>query len=556
MDMQRTLLAVALSFLILIGYQYFFAPAPQAPPQPQQQAQQPTAQATDGKQAPAASAPVAAAVTGIQAPRMEPGQTARDIVVETPLYRAVVTEAGGGFKSFTLKKYYRENDGAQPMELVRTDNPGEYPALFTPDLTSPLLPLYQAAQQQLTVDTSGAQTLTMTGASGNVQVQRSMVFKADSYLVDLVIQLTNGGVEPLRMTPALHLTSRPFTANVSSSMYVFQGPAALLQNELLEIKDDDLAKGPRVLQGALSWVGYEDTYFLNALIPGDAQPRSATITAAGDKRVSTLAEAPLSLAPGDTVRLSYQLYFGPKKLDALKEAGHDLHRAVDFGWFDVVAKPMLALLNLLYGLFGNYGVAIILVTVVVKLLFWPITHKGMKSMKNMQKLQPKMAKIREKYKNDPAMMNQELMAMYKTYKVNPLGGCLPMLLQIPVFFALYKVLLVAIELRHAPFLLWINDLSAPDRLHIGIDIPYLGGIPVMTLLMGASMFLQQKMTPTTLDPTQAKIMMFLPVVFTFMFINFSSGLVLYWFVNNLLSILQQQIINRQTAEPAGRRNDT
>jgi YidC/Oxa1 family membrane protein insertase len=158
-----------------------------------------------------------------------------------------------------------------------------------------------------------------------------------------------------------------------------------------------------------------------------------------------------------------------------------------------------------------------------------------------------MAKIKEKYKNDPAQMNKEVMNMYKTYKVNPLGGCLPMVLQIPVFFALYKVLLQCIELRHAPFMLWITDLSAPDRLWAGLHIPYLGGIPVLTLLMGASMFLQQKMTPTTADPAQAKIMMFLPVIFTFMFINFASGLVLYWFVNNLLSILQQQLINKQPA---------
>jgi YidC/Oxa1 family membrane protein insertase len=174
----------------------------------------------------------------------------------------------------------------------------------------------------------------------------------------------------------------------------------------------------------------------------------------------------------------------------------------------------------------------------------------MKSMKNMQKLQPKVVKLKEKYKDDPTRMNQEMMNLYKTYKVNPLGGCLPMVLQIPVFFALYKVLLQSIELRHAPFMLWITDLSAPDRLPIGFDIPYLGGIPVLTLLMGASMFLQQKMTPTTADPTQAKIMMMLPLVFTFMFINFSSGLVLYWFVNNLLSILQQVLINRESKNPA------
>jgi YidC/Oxa1 family membrane protein insertase len=212
----------------------------------------------------------------------------------------------------------------------------------------------------------------------------------------------------------------------------------------------------------------------------------------------------------------------------------------------VIAKPMLWMLNFFHTYVGNYGVAIILLTILIKLAFWPITQKGMLSMKNMQKLQPKIAKLREKYKADPAQMNQEMMALYKTYKVNPLGGCLPMLIQIPFFFALYRVLMAAIELRHAPFMLWINDLSAPDRLWIGFDLPYLQGLPVLTLLMGASMYLQQKMTPTTVDPTQARIMQFLPVVFTFMFINFASGLVLYWFVNNLLSILQQYLINRQT----------
>jgi YidC/Oxa1 family membrane protein insertase len=232
-------------------------------------------------------------------------------------------------------------------------------------------------------------------------------------------------------------------------------------------------------------------------------------------------------------------------LQILEAAGNELAKSVDFGWFDVLAKPMLWLLNFFHQYSGNYGVAIILLTVLIKLVFWPITQKGMKSMKNMQKLQPKIAKLKERCKDDPAKMNQEMMALYKTYKVNPVGGCLPMLIQIPFFFALYQVLLAAIELRHAPFMLWINDLSAPDRLWIGFDIPYLHGIPVLTLLMGASMFFQQKMSPTTADPAQARIMQFLPIVFTVMFINFASGLVLYWLINNLLSILQQYLINRQ-----------
>ena len=218
---------------------------------------------------------------------------------------------------------------------------------------------------------------------------------------------------------------------------------------------------------------------------------------------------------------------------------------MDYGWLTVIAQPMLWLLNFFHSFTHNYGVAIILLTIVIKAVFWPVTQKGMKSMKNMQKLQPKITKLREKFKKDPAAMNREMMNLYKTYKVNPMGGCLPMVIQIPFFFALYRVLMQAIELRHAPFMLWINDLSMPDRLWLGFDIPWLHGLPVLTLLMGASMFLQQKMTPTpTADPTQLRIMQWLPIIFTFMFINFASGLVLYWFINNLLTMLQQYLINR------------
>jgi YidC/Oxa1 family membrane protein insertase len=205
----------------------------------------------------------------------------------------------------------------------------------------------------------------------------------------------------------------------------------------------------------------------------------------------------------------------------------------------------------------NYGVSIIIITILIKILFWPLTHKSYKSMKEMQKLQPLMKKIKEKYKHDKQQMNKETMALYKTYKVNPMGGCLPMAIQIPVFIALYNLFGKSIELRHAPFISWIDDLSAPDRAfsdflsqHITslplMDPPY--GIPVLTLLMGATMFIAQKMTPMTMgDPTQAKIMQFLPLFFTFIFINFPSGLVLYWLVNNILQIGQQYRIKKSSA---------
>jgi YidC/Oxa1 family membrane protein insertase len=223
-----------------------------------------------------------------------------------------------------------------------------------------------------------------------------------------------------------------------------------------------------------------------------------------------------------------------------------LDRAINFGMFTFLAKPCLMLMNWLYGLIPNYGVAIIILTIMIKVVLWPLGNKSYKSMNEMKKLQPLMTELREKYKNDKKKMNQELMSLYRTYKINPMGGCLPMLVQIPVFIALYRMLYEAIELRHAPFIGWINDLSAPDRLfRFGFEVPLMEppyGIPVLTLIMGATMLLQQKMTPPMGDPTQAKIMMFMPLIFTVIFINFSSGLVLYWLVNNVLSIAQQYYI--------------
>jgi YidC/Oxa1 family membrane protein insertase len=258
-----------------------------------------------------------------------------------------------------------------------------------------------------------------------------------------------------------------------------------------------------------------------------------------------------SFEPGTQKRYEYEVFFGPKSMKVLGGLAHELKRAIHFGMFDFIAKPCLWFMNFIYSIIPNYGIAIIVLTVLTKILLWPLGSKSYKSMNEMKRLQPLMAEIREKYKNDKKLMNQELMALYKTYKINPMGGCLPMVLQIPVFFALYRMLYQAIELRHAPFFLWINDLSAPDRLfNFDVSIPFMQppyGIPVLTLVMGATMLLQQKMSPPPGDPTQAKMMMFMPIIFTVIFINFSSGLVLYWLVNNILSIAQQYYIQKKNA---------
>jgi len=246
----------------------------------------------------------------------------------------------------------------------------------------------------------------------------------------------------------------------------------------------------------------------------------------------------------------FTIYAGPKDLSNLESVGHHLTRTVNLGWFTFVAEPMLRILKLFHHVSGNYGVDIILLTVLVKLITVPLTHKSFKSMQEMQKLQPQMKKLQEKYADDRTALNKEVMELYRRHNVNPLGGCLPMIIQMPIFIGLYNALLSAVELRHAPFAWWINDLSAPDRLP---PIPHpplavIAGteirIPVLTLLMGVSMLVQQRMTPQTGDPAQQRMMMIMPLVFTVMFINFPSGLALYWLVNNVLTIAQQMLMQR------------
>jgi YidC/Oxa1 family membrane protein insertase len=233
------------------------------------------------------------------------------------------------------------------------------------------------------------------------------------------------------------------------------------------------------------------------------------------------------------------LLMGPKDREILESYGHSFDRLVDFGWFWFIASPMLWLLHRIHDVVRNYGIAIIVITVLLKLLTFPLNQTSMKSMRKMQQIQPQLQRLRDRHKDDPSAMQREMMELYKKHNVNPFSGCLPMIIQIPVFIALYNGLLRDIALRHAPFIGWINDLSAPDRLHVaGV------GIPVLTLLMGASMLLQQLTAPAQGDPNQRRMMMIMPVVFTFMFLKFPSGLVLYWLVNNVISIGQQYLTLR------------
>ncbi|MEN8200396.1 MAG: membrane protein insertase YidC [Thermodesulfobacteriota bacterium] len=552
MDIYRTFSAILISFLILIGYQYFFVGfGPAEPPEEVAVTQtEPVSDDAAVKEKAEVTAAVPAQSVSPVAEKMErPDRDARDVTVDTDFYTATLSEEGGGVSSFVLKDYKETIDADSPgMQLVKVDGKQGLPLEFSWGSVAPTATFYEADVSKVAFQGQSGK-LTMKGRGNGLEIERSYTFSKDDYMMELAVRVKNVSAAVLQGAAELHQSNTPFQAAQGgnpANRFLFAGPAYYMNEALEEVDADDYATGSKTITGTMDWAAYEGTYFINAIIPQGESVRSMTMQGFGEEGVRMKVSSDLdTLQPGEEKVYSYKLYYGPKKLAIMKSVGSNLHKAINFGWFDVIAQPTLYLLNFFYSIVRNYGIAIILVTILFKAIFWPITQKGLKSMKNMQKLQPKMVKIKEKYKDDPTRMNQEVMNLYKTYKVNPLGGCLPMVMQIPVFFALYKVLLMCVELRHAPFMLWITDLSAPDRLPIGVDIPYIGGIPVLTLLMGGSMFLQQKMTPTTADPTQAKIMMFLPVIFTFMFVNFASGLVLYWFVNNLLAIFQQQMINRQ-----------
>lgn len=482
--------------------------------------------------------------------------TEKVIPVETPFYKAVFSNVGPTIKSFKLKNYHTSADPDSPLVELVTMEKSLKPFLKLsfdqgPD-TGNKDDIYHVEADQIILNRESAPrdlTFSTTTPTG-VTITQTFRIYPDKYPINILVNISNPS--PHDIEGNLKATLRNYPPENKKSYYSFIGLALLLDDELETIAVKKLKKEERNLTGLINWMSYESDYFMSAVII-DEQKRASVqgrflpsgLLEAVYVSPSTILNAQQSLSN------SFTIYLGPRDLTHLKPLGRKLESAINFGWTDVIAKPLLHALRFFNKFVKNYGLAIIILTILIKILFWPLTHKSYKSMKEMQKLQPLMAKIREKYKNNKEQMNKELMGLYKTYKVNPMGGCLPMLIQMPVFFALFRILGSSIELRHAPFFLWINDLSAPDRLfHFPFQIPFMSppyGIPILTLLMGASMFIQQKMTPTPGDPSQAKIMMFLPIIFTFLFINFPSGLVLYWLTNNILSIGQQYRIKKSSA---------
>ncbi len=467
----------------------------------------------------------------------------REVVVETETYQAVFTSSGGRLKTLLLKQY-RETpaeDSSQVSLVEAKEN--DLATLRTAgvegfDILSEANYKLTSGEDRVELGPGEERKIVFSAATPQgLRVEKIYTCRNGRYDLDLQVRVVNLGGQPLRGALSLALV-QPWDDSMDQGRYSFAGPAVLQNGKVHTYKVKDLEEKAVEHGNDAVWTLFERKYFMSAAVPLEGAGERFQVAKVGQNIVNTIISTEQVLKPGDEARFDYLLYFGPRDLDILKDIDHQLEKAIDFGFFGIIARPLLEVLKFFYRYVGNYGVAIILLTCIIKVLFWPLTQKSYQSMKSMQTLQPEMQKIREKYKKDKERMNKEIMELYKQKRVNPMGGCLPMFIQIPVFFALYKVLLGTIALRHAPFAFWIQDLSAKDPYYI------------TPIIMGVTMFVQQKMNPSTMDPNQAKIFMFMPIVFTFMFLNFPSGLVLYWMVNNLLTILQQWLISRQTKPAA------
>jgi len=556
-EQKRLILAVVLSVLVLVGYQAFFVKPPEPGSLPQEVQTQGEVQSKD----PDPAVSEYTAKTDASPEAVEAQKTNyRTITVSTPLYNIVVSEAGATVTSFELKNYSETNEKNSPLKQLVPKEISE--GIFSVDLEGRTIPGLKNAVYTADTDTAeinvsqGEKTLEFVfETSQGIVVKKSFTFKSDSYLIDCDIVFQNGSGAVLNDAVVVSIPGIYNKEVEDRSKFAFEGPSAFVGNEYTEIKPDDIEE-KNTYTGKIGWAGYSERYFFTALMPKQKEGESPAdarlfLSYANDKVVNHYIRKMVPLDKGSQGIYSFALYMGPKSHKVLSKYDNDLKEAVNFGFFNVIAKPLLIGMNFIHDLIPNYGVAIILLTVIIKLVFWPLGTKSYRSMNEMKKIQPLMMELREKYKNDKQRMNQEVMGLYKTYKVNPASGCLPMLVQMPIFFALYRMLYQAIELRHAPFLGWITDLAAPERLfHFNFSIPFMDapyGIPVLTLLMGASFLLQQKMTPATGDPMQAKMMMLMPLIMTVLFINFPAGLVLYMVVNNIISMGQQYYIQRKLA---------
>jgi YidC/Oxa1 family membrane protein insertase len=570
---KRVLIAIILSLAVLLLWQALFPPPkPQRakralpPPAQKEAALREGGVPPEQERRQAVTDPLPSSLPAPEVPT--PLAEEKEVVVETDLYVATFSTRGARLKSLKLRRYsanlalpkicfvfpFSLLYGNTPpphhpelKELIETEASQDYPlsTFFEgPDLgfsaESPFTP--STTLLNLDADSSrGEITFSWTSTQG-VSLLKKFVFSNESYFIDYQFTVSNDSSKPIEGKSSVEWIARLKPEDLEKKGGLFGGVGGNSSQITYLVEDDVKRKETKDIQanevfaGEIKWAGFEEKYFLCSLIPPVTQNMKLTLGRRNNTVVDLKLLSPSTTVPSrDNHSFDYALYLGPKDMGELEKGRGELGRVLNFGWLDPIAKPMLFILKLFYKYIPNYGLAVIVLSIGIKVIFWPLTHKSQTSMKEMQKIQPKLAELKEKHKNDKEELNRKTLELYRTHKVNPLGGCLPILIQIPVFFALYRVLLNSIELRHAPFVsFWINDLAAKDPTYIS------------PLFMGASMFLQQKMTPTAGDPTQAKMMLLMPVVFTFLFLSFPSGLVIYWLINNVLSIGQQYYINKRS----------
>ena len=552
----RLFLIIALcvvSFLLWDAWQRDYGPKPPALP-PDSAEPAPDAVSPDGAPSdvdvPQAPRPAQTAATAAPAPRDDAGDTARGrkISVTTDVLGVEIDTRGGTVSRVDLRSYPVSNDTPnQPFRLLDDADPRTYfiaqSGLIASGSTEPRSAPNHHAQFEFDAETytlgDGMDFVDVPlrwRTEDGVEVVRTFRFTRDSYLVDVRVDVVNRSADA--WTGALYgqlQRGEPEGGGGLFQTYTYTG--GILSGpekpyEKVDFSDMESQDVDRDVPGG--WVAMIQHYFAAAWVPVAEETNHYYSKSLPYGRFAIGVVSPVrTVAPGDTGQFSFSLYVGPKIQERMQDVAPHLERTVDYGWLWLIAEPLFWLLSWIHGFVGNWGWAIIILTILIKLAFFQLSAASYKSMARMRKLQPRITQLRERYSADKQRMNQAMMELYRKEKINPLGGCLPILVQIPVFIALYWVLLESVELRQASFIGWLDDLSLHD--------PFF----VLPVLMGVTMLIQQKLNPTPPDPMQAKIMMALPFVFTFFFLFFPSGLVLYWFVNNVLSIVQQWVITKK-----------
>jgi YidC/Oxa1 family membrane protein insertase len=536
---KRLWLAMVLSFLLIFLYQSWVVKKKMSFPQ---QPQNSPVSAVENEAPPEAIQQKTEKQREMELPLQNHTQKPKDITIEHPLYTAIFTTEDASLKSFKLKKYRTDlKDDSPLVELVHNSNSNNpLSTIIECDFPLPEHIVYDVDKDFLNVDGDSTLTFSFEVRDG-FRIEKQFKFLKDSYLIELNVKFINMQEKPIE--EKFSILWNYVQQKENNSRYHQAGPVILLKDS---VKREVLKEGQdREFRGDIDWFGIDMHYFLSAIVPENKEGLWVHVKLKDMTYSVTGNYQPIVIPSRGNIEYKFRLFVGPKEISFLDKAGYKLAQAINLGWFHAIGYPLLILLKWLYGLLPNYGVAIIILTILVRVVFFPLSITSYRSMKKMQVIQPEMKELQKKYANDREKLSRETWELYRRHKVNPLGGCLPMLIQIPVFIALYQALMNAIELRHAPFMLWMNDLSAPDLL---FTIPLLGHpfpFRVLPVLMGLTMFVQQKMTPMAGDPQQVKIMMWMPALLTVMLYGLPSGLTLYWTVSNLLSIVQQWYINRK-----------